>query len=120
MKEILSYNKLFFAIGALVIVASCKKDEISGTGLSLKEAKYANNRMEISLKDNETLKLTAILTPGNQTTTAVTYSNKHPEIMSVSSDGLITAKSVGLDTLTVSAQSGPQLQVSYVVNILKH
>ncbi|GAB6009938.1 Ig-like domain-containing protein [Dysgonomonas reticulitermitis] len=122
-------NRRFF-INAAVFMAvlgtclsSCKDDnDIKVTAVTVKEAVYVNSpaSMQITLKDNETLQLTPFIMPQDAANKALTYSNKYPELLSVSNEGLLTGKAVGKDTLTVSATDGSGVSTRYVVNIIDH
>jgi uncharacterized protein YjdB len=90
------------------------------SAVTVKEAKYTNGIMQISLKDNETLQLTPYILPQNATSKTVVFSNKHPELIEISGSGLITAKSAGIDTLTLRTTDGSGVKVSYKVNITNH
>jgi hypothetical protein len=112
------------AIGAILCfcLSGCKDDDdtVKISAISVIEATYTNSIMQLSLKDNATLQLTPFIMPQDAANKTLTYSNKHKEIMDVSESGLITAKAIGTDTLTVSATDGSDVKVSYRVNITDH
>lgn len=118
-KNIISY--LSISIVFAIFLFSCEKEESGIQALSLKEAVYVSgaNNMTISLKEGETLQVTPFVMPRSAAIPPLSYSNRHPEILSVSQEGLITPKAVGVDTLTVSALDGSKISVSYVVEIVK-
>lgn len=90
--------------------------------VSVKEAVYVGTGtpfMQISLKDNETLNLNVVVLPRNAKNQKVTFSHKHPDLMSVSESGLITPKAVGKGVLTVKAGDG-DVTVDYQVEIISH
>lgn len=120
MKNFKRFNSLVFSCSLLFLVIACKKDKAENMGLSIKEAKYvsAGNYMAISLKSNESIQLTALLTPGNREAKEVLYTHKYPALLSISAAGLLSGKAVGRDTLTVTAAGSSSLQVSYVVDII--
>jgi uncharacterized protein YjdB len=92
------------------------------TAITVREASYvaAINWMRISLKDNETLQLTADVMPRMANNKNLTFSNKHPNLMTVDQNGLITGKAFGIDTLTISATDGSGISVSYQVMLVDH
>lgn len=103
-----------------VYIYSCQREiELDGRGLSIREAVYTSggNYMGFSLAQNATLQLTPVLTPGNVTTSEVIYSNRHPDVITVNSTGLVTGIAVGIDTLLITSTQYPELSVSYVVNV---
>ena len=100
---------------------SCKDDDdIRVSAVTVEEATYVNNIMQISLKDNATLQLTPFIMPRNATNTNVEYMSVNDNVFTVSASGLITPKSVGIDTLVVSATDGSGVRTSYTVNITDH
>jgi hypothetical protein len=108
------------AVLCLLLAGCVEDDTVSVSAVSVKEAKYVGNVMQISLKDNETLQLTPFVMPRNAENQDVTYSNKYPSLMSVSATGLVTALGIGKDTLTVTSVDNPDVSVSYLVDIADH
>jgi hypothetical protein len=93
------------------------------TSIAVKEAVYVSAgipSMQLSLKDNEELQLNVVIMPQGAKNKRVTYSNRHPNLMEVSETGLIKAKAVGRDTLTVNATDGSGVSTRFVVNIIDH
>jgi hypothetical protein len=90
--------------------------------IAVKEAVYvsATTSMQISLKDNEELQLNVVILPQNAKNQKVTFTNLHPELMEVTETGLLKPKTVGKDTLTVSATDGSGVSTRFVVNITDH
>jgi len=123
MKKIISFL-IYTCIVSCIIFAGCEKDKDSGliTAITIEEAVYVQsiNSMQIALKDNATLQLTPFIMPQGATNKMIKYSNKYPNLMEVRESGLITAKAVGTDTLTVSATDGSGVTVSYQVLISDH
>ena len=123
MKKIISFI-IYTCFVSCFMFTGCEKDKDYGqiTAITIKEAVYVQsiNCMQISLKDNATIQLTPFILPQNASNQTVKYSNKYPELMSVSESGLITAKAVGTDTLTVCATDGSGVAVSYQILITDH
>jgi len=112
---------------AMLFILTCLsgcKEENSGkiTAITVLEAEYISSGtfMRISLKDNETLQLTPFIMPRDADNKTVRYANKYPNLMSVSENGLITAKMPGTDTLKVSSIDGSGITVDYTVLITDH
>jgi len=74
-------------------------------------------------KIGETTTLTAIITPANATSQALTWSSSNPAIATVSDKGLVTAVSNGTATITATTQDGSnktgtsEIKVSTVVSV---
>lgn len=97
-------------------------DDGKVSAISVKEAVYVGTGtpfMQISLKDNETLQLNVVLLPRNAKNQKVTFTHKRTDLMEVSQSGLITAKAVGKDVLTVKSDDG-SVAVDYQVDIISH
>ncbi|GHT00833.1 hypothetical protein AGMMS49525_00030 [Bacteroidia bacterium] len=121
------YYLMILTVASCFVFSGCKSDdEAAGqvVAVTVLEAKYVNNIMQIQkadgtqLKDNETLQLTPFFMPRNADNTSVAYSNKHPEILDISASGLITPKTYGIDTITIRASNG--VSVSYPITIADH
>lgn len=79
------------------------------TSIAVKEAVYVSTgtpSMQISFKDNEELQLNVVILPQSAKNQKVTFTNKHPELMTVTETGLLKPKAFGTDTLIVSATDG--------------
>jgi len=81
--------------------ATCKVTvtSVKVTGVSL-------NKTSLSLKVNETSTLTATVNPSNATNKNVTWSSDNASIVTVDSNGKVTAKSAGTATITVTTKDG--------------
>ena len=75
------------------------QDPVAVTGVSL-------NKTTASLEVNDTLQLTATVSPSNATNKAVTWNSNNTTVASVSNTGLITAKAEGSATITVTTADG--------------
>ena len=64
------------------------------------------DKTDVTLKSNETVKLTARIMPLNATNQNITWSSNNPSVASVDSSGLVTAKSDGFATITVTTVDG--------------
>jgi len=104
-------------------INGCKKDnDVKIIAITVREAVYvgASTSMELSLKDNVTLQLTPFIMPKNATNQAIEYSTATPEMLDINASGLLTPKSVGAGSVTVSATDGSGVKVTYKVNIIDH
>ena len=70
-----------------------------------------------SIAVNQTLQLTATVTPNNATNKAVTWSSSNTSVATVSSNGLVTAKAVGNATITATTKDGTNLRATCVVTV---
>lgn len=126
MKKILPYIYLSLAT-ALPLLSSCDDNDDDLGAITVKEATYANNRMELKLQDNETLPLTLFTMPQSKDKVDATYTTKHPEWLTVEGNVLkpvlfsggatIYEPETRTDTLTITAG---KLTVNYVVIITNH
>ena len=64
------------------------------------------DKTELSLKVGETYTLNATVSPSDATDKSVTWSSDHSEIAEVSDTGVVTAKSEGVATITVTTKDG--------------
>jgi uncharacterized protein YjdB len=120
MRKIL-YLPAFMLLAALPAV-SCSSDEPAVTAIAIEQAKYvsADNVMRIALTDTAPLQLTPHVMPREAAANvSLIYENKHPELMSVSQGGMLTAIKVGVDTLTVKT-ADERLAVRYQVSITSY
>jgi hypothetical protein len=126
MKKIIGLSALMAII--MMAVFGCEPqgfepaDDGKVSAISVKEAVYVGTGtpfMQISLKDNETLQLNVVLLPRNAKNQKVTFTHKRTDLMEVSQSGLITAKAVGKDVLTVKSDDG-SVAVDYQVDIISH
>lgn len=87
---------------AVVIFSSCSKDDdetISVTGVSL-------NKTALSLTVDGTETLIATITPNNATNKNVQWGSSDKNIVTVSADGVVTAKTQGKAVITVTTEDG--------------
>ncbi len=120
-------NSIYLLLAAIaVVMAGCGQPEgftpnNSGKAQAIasKEAVYvsASKSMQLSFKDNVEFPVTVVTIP---TGIPVEFSNLHPELMEVTSAGLLKPKEPGTDTLIVKATDGSRLSTQFVVNIIDH
>ncbi len=72
---------------------------VSVTGVSL-------DKTSLSMIEGDSFALTATVLPSNATNKSVAWSSSNTSIATVSSSGLVTAKSVGTATITVKTEDG--------------
>ncbi len=80
------------------------------TGVSL-------NKTTASIVVDNTLQLTATVSPSNTTNPAVTWSSSNTSIATVSNTGLVTAKAVGSATITVTTADGSNKSATCAVTV---
>lgn len=90
-----SPDKVYSATCNVTVVA--KKVAVTGVSLSTGT---------VSLEKGKTLMLNYSVSPSNATNKAVTWSSSNSSVATVSSSGLITAKSAGTATVTVKTNDG--------------
>ena len=59
-----------------------------------------------SIKVEETLQLTVVVTPEDADNKAITWESDNPDVATVSEDGLVTALSKGVANITVTTDDG--------------
>ena len=64
------------------------------------------NHKSISIVDGKSVNLTATISPSNATNKNVTWASSNTSVATVSSSGVVTAKSVGTATITVTTKDG--------------
>ena len=102
-------------LGVTMGLSACKKDLAPiKDNLTVREAVLSGGFMQIPVKIGTPLQINLAVNPGNRSVTEATYSNKHPEIATYSSTGLVTGLTVGKDTVTI--RSG-ELNVWYIVDV---
>lgn len=126
MKKIIPYIYISLA-AAMPLLSACddKADDLGA--ITVKEATYANNRMELTLQDNETLPLTLFTMPQSKDPVEATYTTKHPEWLTVEGNVLKPSLFSGGETIyepetrtdTLCIAVG-KLTVNYVVIITNH
>ena len=101
-------NKTFMSITAILvlvvagILSGCVPtvpEVIEVTGVDISED-------DQSIKVDETLQLTAVVTPDDATNKAITWESDNPDVAAVDEDGLITALSSGTTNITVTTEDG--------------
>jgi len=101
-------NKTFMSITAILvlvvagILSGCVPtvpEVIEVTGVDISED-------DQSIKVDETLQLTAVVTPDDATNKAITWESDNPDVAAVDEDGLITALSSGTANITVTTEDG--------------
>ena len=94
--------------------ATCKVTvvETPVTGITL-------NKTTASLKANETITLTATVTPSTATNKSVTWSSSNTSVATVSSTGVVTAKAVGTATITATTADGSNLSATCKVTVVE-
>ena len=80
------------------------------TGISL-------NKTSTSIQRGNTETLTATITPNNATNKTVTWTTSDPSVATVSSDGVVTAVSIGNATITATTNDGTNLSASCEVTV---
>ena len=92
---------IFICLTATTMFFSCKdkEKEVNVTSVSL-------NKTELTLEINKTETLIATVLPVDANNKAVNWSSSNPDVVSVMSNGLVTAIAPGAATITVTTQDG--------------
>ena len=90
--------------------------EYEGSDVILVENITLNNS-SVTLEESKTHQLTATVTPSNATDKSVTWSSSNTSVATVSSSGLVTAKSTGTATITCKANDGSGKSASCKVTV---
>ena len=99
MKRILKRSKQLLALmaGIVIFIASCKKDDIIATNLTLSDA-------STTIQVGATKALTAILTPADATNKTIKWRSASQAIATVD-NGVVTGVSLGTVDITAVSQS---------------
>ena len=94
------------------ISATCKVSvvETPATGISL-------NKTAATLKANQTVSLTATVTPSTATNKKVSWKSSDESVAAVSSDGVVTAFKVGTTNITATTTDGTNLSATCQVTV---
>lgn len=76
------------------------------------------DKPEVSLKVNERVTITAEVLPVDATNKAIEWSSYNPEVATVSTDGVITAHSIGDALLLVMAKDGSNTYANVTVHVV--
>lgn len=115
-KKILAFILTFTAIlMCLFGLTSCNESN-NGEGISnIPITSISLNKTTATLTVDETLKLTATITPSDATDKSVTWSSSNISVATVS-NGTVTAKSSGTTTITARTNNGKTANCSVTVN----
>lgn len=111
---------LIFATSLFLTLASCSgsnptdpstppSGDIPVTSISL-------DKTTLTLKEEETYKLTATINPSDATDKTITWSSSKTSFVSVSNEGLVTALSEGSSTITATSSNGKTASCVVTVN----
>ena len=98
--------------------AGNKKETISGAiTVTQLVTNISVNPTNLSLEEGKTSQLTITIIPDSANNKEVSWSSGNSNIASVSSSGLVTAKSVGNTTITVKTTDGSNKSAECIVNV---
>src|SRR6218665_2660612 len=95
----------------LLLISSCKKkdDPVAVDGVTISPP-------AVSVKVDETAKLTASVTPENPADKSLTWNSRDNNNATVA-DGVVTGKSIGTATVTVTSKSNPSKSAVCAVTV---
>src|SRR6218665_2029567 len=102
---------LLVSSGTLLLISSCKKkaDAVAVDGVTISPP-------AVSVKVDETAKLPASVTPENAADKSLTWNSSDNTIATVA-DGVVTGKSIGTATVTVTSKSNPSKSAVCAVTV---
>ena len=77
------------------------------------------NQTSATITEGETLQLTATVTPNNASNKTLKWSSNNTGVATVSTNGLVTAKTPGTATITVAAQDGSNKTATCSITVNK-
>lgn len=75
------------------------------------------NAIDKCLEVGETLQLEAVITPVNATVKELRWESSHPEVASISENGLVSTLDCGTTTITAYATDGSKVSTSCVITV---
>lgn len=97
-----------------VIQESC---QVTVTAIPVESIILENDITSLTMKIGDQYRLTPKIFPVNATNQKVTYTSSNTDVAKVGGKGLITAKSIGEATITVSSQDNPEIKVTFNVKV---
>ncbi len=109
MKRIFYRSKQMLGIltGVIILVTSCKKDDIIVTGITL-------NKTETIVQIGATESLATFLTPADATNRNISWQSSSTDVATVD-NGVITGVSLGTTTITATSESDPSVTAECTV-----
>jgi len=109
MKRILNRSKLLLAItaGFIMLIASCKEDDVKITGITLSST---NETVQVGA----TATLTTFITPADASNQNITWRSASQAIATVT-DGIVTGVALGSTTITVVSQADTTLKATCAI-----
>lgn len=113
---------LIFATSLFLTLASCSGSNPTGPVTppdpsgDIPVGSISLDKTSLTLKEEETYKLTATINPSDATDKAITWSSSKTSFVSVSNEGLVTALSEGSSTITATSSNGKTASCVVTVN----
>jgi subtilisin family serine protease len=87
------------------------------TYIDVTDISIDTNDFEISKRDTRLLR--AIIAPIDASDQSVTWSSSAPDIVSITESGVVTGKSQGIATITVTSQANPEISSTCTITVLE-
>ena len=94
-----------------------KVTSVKANVTNVKVTKITLNKASANVERGKTLQLTATVTPTTATNKAVTWTSSNTKVATVSSTGKVTAKAVGVATITCTARDGSGVKATCKVTV---
>jgi hypothetical protein len=105
-----SVQMLSLLMGIVLLISSCKKDDIKVTGITL-------DKTTATIQVGATANLSTFLTPGDATNKDITWRSASKSVATVT-NGVVTGVALGNTTITAVSQSDTTLQATCAVVII--
>lgn len=91
--------------------------QVTVTAIPVEAVQLQNNVSAVTLEINDTYTLLPEVIPGNATNPELTFSSSATSVATVSSAGVITAKSIGEAVITVASKENPAINATFAVKV---
>ncbi len=107
-----------YADGANYTMQSADTVVLYAVWQEIKPNSITINKTSATIKDNETLQLTAIVAPDTAFDTSVAWTSSNTNVAEVDSNGLVTAKTAGTATITATCNGNTSVYSECTVAVL--
>ena len=110
-----------YYLHVLTVDKAGNKTETISQGITVTQlvTEITLNETNVTIEQGQTLQLMATITPNNANNKNITWNSNSDVIASVSSTGLVTAKTIGITTITATAKDGSGVTATCNVTVEK-